>query len=71
MRRRRVKPSELPSHERCGLTRKARFSSESAADKALSMLKRQAEMRPRRQERRAYKCWYCHGWHLTSQEKRS
>lgn len=55
------------------MTRKARFANEAAALQSLELRRREAHGANghRRQERRAYKCWQCQGWHLTSQEQKT
>lgn len=53
--------------ERCGPTGKVRYRTEGCAREALTELKRQRAVDPLRDERRAYRCWGCGGWHLTKQ----
>lgn len=68
-RHRRFKPGTSPVKDRCGPSGKARYRSEGAAFEALRDLwrKRDEGLRPRRHERRAYRCPLCAGFHLTSQ----
>lgn len=60
-----AKAKRLP---RCGPTGKVRYKSQGAAREALKALRRLRKTEPIHEERRAYRCWGCGGWHLTRQE---
>ncbi|WP_327335177.1 hypothetical protein [Streptomyces anulatus] len=49
-------------------TGKQRFRDDFEAK--LALLRVTTSNSPRRQEKRAYHCPHCHGWHLTSQAKK-
>ena len=48
---------------RCKVTGKVRYDSQTQADGVLRSIRRQSE-------KHSYRCWFCRGWHLTSQEQR-
>jgi hypothetical protein len=52
----------------CARTGKARFRDRIAAQLALNGIDNSD---PKRRERRAYRCQFCRGWHLTSQKQRT
>ena len=49
---------------------KRRYPDRVSADLALAVLRRKDSTRRGKQERRAYHCHACNGWHLTSMERR-
>jgi hypothetical protein len=51
--------------DRCGPTRKVRYRSRGQAQAALDVIAENGD--PRHQERRAYACELCLGYHLTSE----
>lgn len=66
--RRFGKPRSLT---RCPITGKRRFRDHEEAVEALQKARnarKRADGPTRRQERRAYECHICRGWHLTSKE---
>lgn len=60
-----------PVRDHCGVTKKARFRTRGAAEAVLERLRHEATEtgNPRRQERRAYACLLCGGFHLSSKER--
>ena len=49
---------------------KRRYPDRVSADLVLAVLRRKDSTRRGKQERRAYHCHACNGWHLTSMERR-
>lgn len=67
---RHARPPGAPHIDRCGPTGKHRYRSIGAARLALELIQETADQRlTERREARWYHCWYCNGYHLTSQAK--
>jgi hypothetical protein len=62
----------MRERDRCRQSGKRRYRDHREAVKAVQGAKRSREEgNARAKAVRAYRCWACHGWHLTSQPERA